>query len=486
METIDLVSPSTPLSGEVGSRAVSPRWTLVATSFGLGMALLDVTAGNVAVPSIQEDLGTGIAGLSWVIDGYTLAFASALLLAGGLGDRLGARRMFATGLVVFTLASLLCGIAPTVGLLIGARVLQGLGAALFMPSSLALLARAYPDARERAQAIGFWSALTAIAGGSGPLVGGILTSTLGWRSIFLANLPLGIAGLILTALFVRQAPATGARTLDLRAQLVAALSLGAVTWALIERAERGWISPAVLGPLVAGLCGLVLFVRMESAAAEPMLPPRLFRHRTFAATSAGALLYATAFFGGLLVLSLYFQRVRGEAAALAGLHISAITVSFCFASMLGGKLAGRHGPRVPILIGLILLAAGAFGLSFATRGSSFAMLGPLLSLLGVGAGLVAPPMNAAILASVEPGLAGIGSAVLNASRQIGTAFGVAIFASLFVADRAPIRSVQLAMLGAGVLYLASAAVVALGRHPSRAVRAPSLPAAPAPMRCSSR
>src|SRR5215813_287466 len=164
----------------------SPRWTLVATSFGLGMALLDVMAGNVAVPSIEQDLGAGIAGLSWVIDGYTLAFASALLLAGGLGDRLGARRMFATGLVVFTLASLLCGIAPTVGLLIGARVLQGLGAALFMPSSLALLARAYPDARERAQAIGFWSALTAIAGGSGPLVGGILTSTLGWRSIFLA------------------------------------------------------------------------------------------------------------------------------------------------------------------------------------------------------------------------------------------------------------------------------------------------------------
>src|SRR5262249_42481262 len=279
--------------------------------FGLGMALLDVTAGNVAVPSIQRDFGTGIAGLSWVIDGYTLAFASALLLAGGLGDRLGARRVFASGLGLFTVASLLCGVAPPVGLLIGARMLQGLGAALFMPSSLALLARAYPDPRKRAHAIGIWSALTSIAGGSGPLVGGILTSTLGWRSIFLVNLPLGIAGLLLTARFVRPAPATGARTLDLPAQLMAALSLGAVTWALVERAERGWGSPAVLGPLIAGLLGLLLFVWMETAAAEPMLPPRLFRHRTFAATSAGALLYATAFFGGLLVLSLYFQRIRG-------------------------------------------------------------------------------------------------------------------------------------------------------------------------------
>jgi len=449
------------------------RWTLLATSFGLGMALLDVTAGNVAVPSVQRDLGTGIGGLSWVIDGYTLTFASALLLAGGLGDRLGARRVFASGLVLFTLASLLCGVAPTIGLLIGARMLQGLGAALFMPSSLALLARAYPDPRERARAIGFWSALTAIAGGSGPLVGGLLTSTLGWRSIFLVNLPLGIAGLLLTARYVRPTPATGARTLDLPAQLVAALSLGAVTWALVERGERGWGAPAVLGPLLAGIAGLVLFIRMESTAAEPMLPPRLFRHRTFSTTSAGALLYAAAFFGGLLVLSLFFQRVRGESAALTGLHLSAITVSFCLASILGGKLAARHGPRPTILAGLVMLSTGAFGLSLATAGSSFGVLAPLLSLLGLGAGLVAPPMNAAILASVEPELAGIGSGVLNAGRQIGTALGVAVFASLFVGGRDPLHAVQLSMLGAGVLYLASAAVVALGRPAPGEVRAAS-------------
>ena len=467
MESIGL-SPQAAFR-EAATTGVSPRWTLVATSFGLGMALLDVTAGNVAVPSIQRDLGTGIAGLSWVIDGYTLAFASALLLAGGLGDRLGARRVFSSGLVLFTVASLLCGVAPTVALLIGARMLQGLGAALFMPSSLALLARAYPDPRERAHAIGLWSALTSVAGGSGPLVGGILTSTLGWRSIFLVNLPLGIAGLLLTARFVRPTPATGSRSLDLPPQLVAALSLASVTWALVERGERGWGSPAVLGALLAGLLGLALFVRMESRAAEPMLPPRLFRDRTFAATSAGALIYAAAFFGGFLVLSLYFQRVRGETAALAGLHVSAITVTFGAASILAGKLAGRHGPRPTILAGLVLLAVGAFGLALATGGSSFWVLGPLLSLVGFGAALVAPPMNAAILASVEPALAGIGGGVLNASRQIGTALGVAVFASLFVAGRAPLHAVQLAMLGAGALYLAAAAVVALGRPVTRAV-----------------
>jgi DHA2 family methylenomycin A resistance protein-like MFS transporter len=470
MDSLELapdLAPSEVRAPRAFAAGLSPRWTLVATSFGLGMALLDVTAGNVAVPSIQLDFGTGIAGLSWVIDGYTLAFASALLLAGGLGDRLGARRVFASGLVLFTVASLLCGLAPTVGLLVGARMLQGLGAALFMPSSLALLARAYPEARERARAIGVWSALTALAGGSGPLVGGILTSTLGWRSIFLVNLPLGIAGVLMTARFVRPTPAVGSRRLDLPAQAVAALSLASVTWALVERGERGWGSPLVLGALIGGLLGLALFVRMESTAAEPMLPPRLFRHPVFAATSLGALLYAAGFFGGFLVLSLYFQRVRGEGAALAGLHVSAITVTFGAASILAGKLAGRHGPRPTIMAGLILLAIAAFGLSLATGGSSFRVLGPLLSLVGFGAALVAPPMNAAILASVEPGLAGIGSGVLNASRQIGTALGVAVFASLFVAGRAPVHAVQLAMLGAGVLYVAAAAVVALGRPARR-------------------
>ncbi|RPH69461.1 MAG: MFS transporter [Myxococcaceae bacterium] len=318
----------------------------------------------------------------------------------------------------------------------------------------------------------------AVAGGSGPLVGGVLTSTLGWRSIFLVNLPLGILGLFLTARFIRPTPAGRSRSLDLPAQLVAALSLGGVTWALVERAERGWGSPAILGALLAGLLGLALFARMESTAAEPMLPPRLFRHRTFATTSAGALLYAAAFFGGFLVLSLYFQRVRGEPAALAGLHISAITVTFGVASIVGGKLAGRYGPRPTILTGLLLLAVGAFGLSLGNPSTSFWFLGPLLSLLGFGAALVAPPMNAAILASVEPGLAGIGGGVLNASRQIGTALGVAVFASLFVADRAPMRAVQLAMLGASVLYLAAAAVVALGRPATRVVAAASMQAVP--------
>jgi len=435
---------------------------LIATSFGLGMALLDVTAGNVAVPSIQADLHTGIGGLSWVIDGYTLSFASLLLVAGGLGDRLGAKRVFVTGLLTFTVASALCGLAPRASTLIAARVLQGAGAALFMPASLAILARAYPDPKRRAHAIGIWSALTAIAGSSGPLAGGLLVATLGWRSIFLINVPLGVIGALMTLRLVRPTPAVRGRSLDVPAQLVAALALASVTWALIERGDRGWHSAPVLAAFVAGLGGLMLFVWLERVGRHPMLPPALFQNRTFSATAASALLYAAGFFGGLLVLSLYFQRVRGETAAVAGLRITAITATFGLTSLLAGRLAGRYGPRRPIMAGLALLAAGAFGLSFVTADAPFSMVGPLLMALGFGAGLVAPPMNAAILASVAPSHAGIGSGVLNASRQIGTALGVAVFASLFQGTDS-LGAVHLAMACAGGLYLASLGVVSLAR-----------------------
>src|SRR3954469_8067722 len=234
----------------------SQRWTLVASSFGLGMALLDVTVVNVAISAIQGGLDTGVRGLSWVIDGYTLAFASLLLLAGGLGDRLGARRMFIAGLTIFTAASALCGAAPGLGTLIFARILQGIGAALFMPSSLAILRQAYPRAQERARAIGAWSALTAVGAASGPLLGGLLVGAFGWRSIFLINVPLGIVAVVMAFRFVGPSPVLAASGLDLLAQLTGAVSLALFTWALIERPVRGWGSPAILMAIAGSMAGL--------------------------------------------------------------------------------------------------------------------------------------------------------------------------------------------------------------------------------------
>jgi len=432
------------------------RWTLLATSFGLSMALLDMTAVNVAVPSIQAGLNTDVLGLSWVIDGYTLTFASLLLLSGGLGDRLGAKRLFLSGLVVFTVASAACGFAPGLGTLVFARIVQGAGAAMFMPSSLAILREAYPHAKERAHAIGIWSALTAIAGACGPLFGGALVASLGWRSIFLLNLPVGIVAVPMVVRFVRPSPAGARRGFDLPAQIAGAFALALLTWALIERSAFGWSSPRILLALVASAGALLAFLELERRSPNPILPLQLFANRTFSATASAALLYAGGFFGSVLVFSIYFQSLRGDSPIRAGLHMAAVTISFGLTSVVAGRFAGRYGTRMPILVGLSLLAAGALLFASLAQETSFALLALPLVLIGTGAGLVAPSMNAAILASVPPALSGIGAGVLNASRQVGTALGVAVFASLFHSS-APMTAVRTSLVSAGVLYL-----VALG------------------------
>lgn len=442
----------------------SPRWTLVATSFGLGMALLDLTAVNVAVPAIQTSLNTDVRGLSWVIDGYTLTFASLLLLAGGLGDRLGARRLFVTGLSIFTLASALCGAAPGLGTLVFARILQGIGAALFMPSSLAILRLAYPAEQMRARAIGVWSALTAVAGASGPLFGGLLVTAFGWRSIFLLNVPVGIVAVLMAFRFVRRSPRSEGGGLDLLPQLTAAASLALFAWALIERPIHGWGSPVILGAIAVSLLGLRAFVALERRARNPILPLSLFADRTFSSTASAAVLYAGAFFGSALILSLDFQDVRGDAPAVAGLHFAAITVSFGATSIVAGRLAARFGTRTPILIGLVALSISAFWAASLSPAVPYLALAPALVLMGVGAGLVAPSMNTAILSSVPARLAGIGAGVLNASRQIGTALGVAVFASLFHGE-AKAAAVSASLVWAGVAYLLAFALSWLARRP---------------------
>lgn len=434
-----------------------PRWTLAAASFGVGMALLDLTAMNVAVPSVQSSLGTDVRSLSWVIDGYTLTFASLLLLAGGLGDRLGAKRVFVAGLGVFTVASVLCGLAPTLPTLVLSRILQGVGAALFMPSSLALLRQAYPDARDRAHAIGTWSALTAIAGASGPVLGGLLVASLGWRSIFLLNIPAGLVALAITLRFVSASPTGGRRGFDLPAQLTGALGLAAFTWALIERSALGWGSPRIHLALLLAVIGAVAFVYLERRSRDPILPLHLFSNPTFSATASAALLYAGAFFGIVLVLSLYFQLVRGDTPGAAGLHLAAITTSFGLTSLKTGRLAARYGTRLPILWGLSSLAAAAWALALLPPTAPIALVVLPLIATGFGAGLVAPSMNAAILASVPPALSGIGAGVLNASRQVGTALGVAVFASLFQTN-APMVAVRTSFILAGGSYLVALAL----------------------------
>jgi DHA2 family methylenomycin A resistance protein-like MFS transporter len=257
--------------------------------------------------------------------------------------------------------------------------------------------------------------------------------------------------------FVRPSRAGARRGFDLPAQITGAFALAALTWALIERSAFGWSSPRILVALLAAAFGVLGFVFLERRSPNPILPLQLFANRTFSATASAALLYAGAFFGSVLVFSLYFQDLRGDSPIHAGLHMAAITVSFGLMSLLAGRFAGRYGTRAPILAGLTSLAAGAWIFAGLPQATPFGLVSLPLVLIGAGAGLVAPAMNAAILSSVPPALSGIGAGVLNASRQVGTALGVAVFASLFHA-RAPMAAVRISLVSAGVLYVAALAL----------------------------
>src|SRR5215831_8942809 len=293
--------------------------TLVAMSLGYGVVQLDVTIVNTALSSIGSALGGGVTELQWVVSAYTIAFAALILSAGALGDRLGAKKIFMWGFILFTAASLGCALAPSAMLLIAARAIQGVGAAILVPNSLALLSHAYPDDKARGRAVGIWAAGASVALTAGPVVGGSLIALVGWRWIFFVNLPIGLAGLWLTWRYASETTRAAGREVDLPGQIATIAALGALAGAIIEGGASGWTSPLVLAGFAASAVLAVLFVLRERRAAQPMLPLTLFRHRLFALTSLIGLLVNIAFYGLIFVLSLYFQRVNGWSAFATGL-----------------------------------------------------------------------------------------------------------------------------------------------------------------------
>jgi MFS transporter, DHA2 family, methylenomycin A resistance protein len=378
---------------------------LIAICLGYFMVILDATVVNVALPALGRDLGGGVSGLQWVVDGYTLVFAGLLLSGGSLGDRLGGRGVFQAGLSLFTLASAACAAAPSVGLLVAARLLQGLGAALLVPSSLALLRAAYHDPRERARAVGAWAAVAGIAAASGPVVGGVLVAAASWRAVFLLNLPVGIAGLLLAR---RHLPVSGDRTgggLDPPGQLTGIAALASLTLGLIEGGHSGWASPQALVPLVLSLPLWAGFVICEHRAGEPMLPLRLFRSSTFSGASFVGLAINLGFYGQLFVMSLYFQHVRGWSALATGLALLPEGLFVALSSSLSGRAMGRMGPRLPMIAGLLIGGAGLAGLVIAGSGTSYPLLVAPLVAAGFGMAFTMPAATAAIIAAaprIEP------------------------------------------------------------------------------------
>jgi MFS transporter, DHA2 family, methylenomycin A resistance protein len=441
--------------------------TLGAMSLGYGVVQLDVTIVNTALNSIGSGLGGGVTALQWVVNTYTIAFAALILTAGALGDRIGAKRVFMAGFVIFTLASVGCALAPSMGWLIAARALQGVGAAVLVPNSLALLNHAYPDARERARAVSIWAAGASVALTAGPLAGGVLVAVSGWRSIFLVNLPIGLLALWLSARYARETPRSSQHQLDLPGQILAFSTLALLAAAIIEAGKLGWSSPWVLGGL--GLaCGLgALFAAQEARTAHPMLPLTLFRQRMFSLMSAGGLLVNVAFYGLIFVLSLYFQQINHLSPLATGLAFLPLMGAVLPCNLLAPRVSERLGAPWTIAIGATLTAGGCLALLRLENGTPYASLCGQLVVMGAGLGLLVPPLTSELLGSVDKGRSGLAAAVLNSARQTGSVIGVSLFGSLLGGGGGFLTGTRTALIIAAAVLLSSAtAILLLARAPA--------------------
>jgi len=433
--------------------------TLAAMSLGYGVVQLDVTIVNTALASIGAALGGGVSELQWVVSAYTIAFAALILTAGALGDRIGAKRVFIAGFAIFTAASLACALAPSALSLIAARGVQGLGAAILVPNSLALLSHAYPDEKARGRAVGIWAAGASLALTAGPLVGGGLIGSVGWRSIFFVNLPIGLAGLWLTWRYASETTRAAGREVDLPGQIAAIAALGALAGAIIEGGASGWTSPVVLAGFAASAVLAVLFVLRERRAAQPMLPLTLFRHRLFALTSLIGLLVNIAFYGLIFVLSLYFQRVNGWSAFATGLAFLPMMGVVLPVNLAAPRIAERIGAPQTIALGAAIGAGGCLALLTIAPGTSYAAIGLQLVALGGGLGLLVPPLTSTLLGSVEKSRSGIAAGVLNATRQTGSVLGVALFGSLIGQSNAFMTGAHASLVISALLLSVAALVI---------------------------
>jgi DHA2 family methylenomycin A resistance protein-like MFS transporter len=407
---------------ELTSKRPSPALTLTAALLGFALIGMDASVVNVALPAVGSALGSGMSGLQWVVDGYTLAFAALMLSTGAFSDRVGASRAYALGTTVFTLASAACGLAPNLPALIGARVVQGVAAAVVLPASLALVRQAYVDPARRARAVALWAAGGSVAVALGPVAGGMLTTVWDWRGIFFVNLPVGA---VILALLVR-APRSQRRPapLDLPGQVTAVLALAALAFAVIEGGSAGW---AALGVAVVAA---VAFLRIEARGPHPVVPLGLFRDRTVTAAVAAGAAVSVAFYGMVFVFSLFFQQVQGRSALAAGLLFLPMTGLIAVTNVAAGKLAGRHGPRLPMLLGQGLAAAGLLGLLYVDAGTPPALVAALLVPMALGCALTVPPLTAAMMDAVPAERAGLAAGVLNAARQVAGGLGIAVFGAL--------------------------------------------------------
>src|SRR6516162_891709 len=433
-------------------------FTLAAMSLGYGVVQLDVTIVNTALNSIGASLGGGVSELQWVVSTYTIAFAALILAAGPLGDRFGAKNIFMGGFAIFTAASLGCAVAPTSSILIAARALQGVGAAILVPNSLALLTHAYGNETERGRAVGVWAAGASLALTAGPLIGGGLIEIAGWRSIFLVNLPIGLGALWLTWRYATDTTQTQHR-LDLPGQVAAIGMLGVLAGAIIEGGRLGWTNAWVVAGFGAFATLAALFLVQERRAPQPMLPLSLFAHRMFALTSLVGLLVNIAFYGLIFVFSLYFQQINHWSPFATGLAFVPMMGAVLPVNLVAPRLAERIGAPAVIALGAVIAATGCLGLLGLEGGTPYwAICGQLLAM-GGGLGLLVPPLTSTLLGSVEKARSGVAAGVLNSTRQTGSVLGVAVFGSLIAQADAFLFGARIALIISAALLIAAASAI---------------------------
>jgi EmrB/QacA subfamily drug resistance transporter len=424
-----VTTSSAPPAAPARLRFASPqgRWVVAATVLGSGMAFLDGTVVNVALPTIGRDFDAGIDGLQWVVNGYLLTLAALILLGGALGDRYGRRRVFLVGVAWFALASLLCGLAPSLPLLILARVLQGIGGALLTPGSLAIIEASFtPD--DRGQAIGAWSGLGGIATVIGPFLGGYLIQAASWRFIFLLNLPFAVAVVWIALRHVPESrDANAPARLDIPGAVLAALGLAGATYALIEAPGQGLLAPAILGSALLGALALVAFVLVELRSPHPMLQLTIFRSRQFSGANLTTLAVYGALGGVMFVLILQLQQGLGYSPLEAGAATFPVTLLMLALSSRAGRLANRIGPRLPMTLGPLGAALGMLLMARIGPGAAYLTdVLPALVVFGLGLSLTVSPLTATVMAAVDENHAGIASAVNNAVARVAGLIAVAV------------------------------------------------------------
>jgi EmrB/QacA subfamily drug resistance transporter len=426
---------------------------------------LDTTIVNVALPSIGRDLHVDVSDLQWVIDAYILVLASLLMLSGSTADRIGRRRTFQAGLALFSVGSLLCSLAPGLGWLVAFRMLQAVGGSMLNPVALSIVTNVFIEPRERARAIGIWGGVFGLSMALGPIVGGALVETVGWRGIFWVNVPVGIAAIILTALYVPESRAPRARRPDPAGQALVIVLLASLVYAFIEAPEQGWTSAGILACFSIAVASLVALIGYERRRAEPLIDVRFFRSAPFSGAVAIAICSFAALGGFLLVNTLYLQDVRGYSPLLAGLYVLPMAMMTVIFGPLSGVLVGRFGTRPSLVIAGIFLTASGVLLTRLANDTSAAMLIGTYVVFGIGFGFVNPPITNSTVSGMPRSQAGVAAGITSTSRQIGSSLGVAIIGSATIsALHGPFRQDFAAASHAGwwILTACGAGVLVLG------------------------